>query len=454
MRKYFGTDGIRGKANEFPMTADFSLKLGQAAGHLFKNTKGEKHKIVIGKDTRISGYMFESALVSGICSMGVDAVLVGVLPTPAIAMITRSIRADAGIVISASHNPFYDNGIKFFSSDGYKLPDETELSLEKMIEENTINVSQDYVGKAYRIETAIGRYVEFSKRTFEKNADLKGLKIVLDCANGATYKVGPMAISELGADVILINNAPNGKNINDNCGAVYPNLLAEKVLEHNAHLGISFDGDGDRVIFVDEKGNVIDGDLIMGICGKYMKQRNELNDSTIVATVMSNLGFEQSLKSAGINLIRSDVGDRAVLTDMRKHGYNLGGEQSGHMIFSDYNTTGDGLISALQLLKVVVMEGKPLSELAQFIELFPQVLKNVTVAEKLPLSELRETSSLITSIENELGKAGRILVRYSGTERKLRVMLEGEDQGIITNHADTIAAAAVHEIDKIVSARK
>lgn len=450
MRKYFGTDGIRGKANEFPMTADFTLKLGQAAAHLFKNTKGEKHKIVIGKDTRISGYMFESALVSGICSMGVDAVLVGVLPTPAIAMITRSIRADAGIVISASHNPFYDNGIKFFSAEGYKLPDEIELNIENMIENNKIVISENNIGKAYRIETAIGRYVEYSKRTFEKSADLKGLKIVLDCANGATYKVGPMAISELGADVILINNNPDGKNINENCGAVYPNLLAEKVLEHKAHLGISFDGDGDRVIFVDEKGNIIDGDFIMGICGRFMHQRGELNNSTIVATVMSNLGFERSLKSHNISLVRSDVGDRAVLADMRKYGYNLGGEQSGHMIFSDYNTTGDGLISALQLLKVIVLEGKPLSELAEFIELYPQILKNVSVSDKIPLYNLKDTSGLIKSIESKLGKSGRILVRYSGTEKKLRVMLEGEDQSIITNYADSIAASAIHEIDKMV----
>lgn len=447
MRKYFGTDGIRGKANQFPMTSDFTLKLGQAAAHLFKNTKGEKHKIVIGKDTRVSGYMFENALVSGICSMGVDAVMVGVLPTPAIALITRSIRADAGVVISASHNPYHDNGIKFFSADGYKLSDETEFQIERMIEHNSIDVSQSEIGKAYRIATAIGRYVEYSKRSFEKTADLKGLKIVLDCANGATYKVAPMAISELGADVILTHVEPNGTNINDGCGAVYPERLAKTVLEYGADVGISFDGDGDRVIFVDEKGNVVDGDFIMGICGRFMNSRQELNQSTIVATVMSNLGFERSVNAQGIQLVRSDVGDRAVLADMRKGGYNLGGEQSGHMIFSDYNTTGDGLISAFQLLKVMVLENKPLSELRQFIELYPQVLKNAMVTKKIPLDQLAETSNLIQSVEQKLGSSGRILVRYSGTEPKIRVMLEGEDQKVITDYADEIAAAAVKEID-------
>ncbi len=451
MRKYFGTDGIRGKANEFPMQADFALKLGQAAAQIFKNQEGKKHRIVIGKDTRISGYMFENALVSGICSMGVNAVLVGVLPTPAIAFITRSIRADAGIVISASHNPFYDNGIKFFSADGYKLPDEVEERIEHIIDNNEIELSKDDIGKAYRIETAIGRYVEYSKRTFDKNSDLKDLKIVLDCANGATYKVAPMAIFELGADIITINDKPDGKNINENCGAVYPDLLAEKVLETKADLGISFDGDGDRVIFVDEKGNMVDGDMIMGICGKYMNERGELNHSTIVATVMSNIGFEKSMNDKGITLVRSDVGDRAVLSDMIKNGFNLGGEQSGHMIFTDYNTTGDGLISALQLLKVIVRENKPLSELTKFITLYPQTLKNVDVEEKIPLEQLTSTAKVITSIEDKLNNNGRILVRYSGTEKKLRVMLEGEDQKQITEYAEEIAYSAVKEINKIVS---
>jgi phosphoglucosamine mutase len=450
MTKYFGTDGIRGKANEFPMKADFALRLGQAAAHIFKNKNNYRHKIVIGKDTRLSGYMFEYALVSGICSMGVDAVLLGVLPTPAIAFITKSIRADAGIVISASHNPYYDNGIKFFSADGYKLPDETELQIENLVDNGDFEISQDYIGKAYRIVTAIGRYVEYSKRSFDKRYDLKGLKIVLDCANGATYKVAPMAISELGADVVVINDEPDGKNINDNCGAVHPELLSQKVLENKADVGISFDGDGDRVIFVDEKGNVVDGDYIMGICGKYMNSKGELKDSTIVATVMSNLGFENSLKSEGIKLLRSDVGDRAVLSEMLKSGYNLGGEQSGHIIFSDYNTTGDGLISALQLLKVMVCENKPLSELAEFIQLYPQVLKNSEVEEKIPLDDLIETKKLIKSIEEKLDSTGRVLVRYSGTEKKIRVMLEGEDLGLIENLADEISVTVINEINSLL----
>ncbi len=449
MTKYFGTDGIRGKANEFPMKAGFALKLGQAAAQIFKNKNNYRHKIVIGKDTRLSGYMFENALVAGICSMGVDAVMLGVLPTPAIAFITKSIRADAGIVISASHNPYYDNGIKFFSADGYKLPDELELQIEELVDSDNMELSQEHIGKAYRIVTAIGRYVEYSKRSFDKRYDLKGLKIVLDCANGATYKVAPMAISELGADVVVINDEPDGRNINDNCGAVYPEPLAKKVLEENADVGISFDGDGDRVIFVDEKGNIVDGDYILGVCGKYMKAKGELYESTIVATVMSNLGFENSMKAAGIKLLRTDVGDRAVLTEMLKNGYNLGGEQSGHIIFSDYNTTGDGLISALQLLKVMVCENKPLSDLTKFIQVYPQVLKNSIVSEKIPLEKLSKTSQLIKNIEEKLAASGRVLVRYSGTEKKIRVMLEGEDLSLIESFAEEISEVAVNEINSI-----
>ena len=449
MTKYFGTDGIRGKANEFPMKADFALKLGQAAALIFKNKNNYRHKIVIGKDTRLSGYMFENALTSGICSMGVDAIQLGVLPTPAIAFITKSIRADAGIVISASHNPYYDNGIKFFSADGYKLPDELELQIEKLVDSNEIPLSEEHIGKAYRIVTAIGRYVEYSKRCFDKKYDLKGLKIVLDCANGATYKVAPMAISELGADIEVINDEPDGRNINDKCGAVHPEFLAEKVLECKADVGISFDGDGDRVIFVDEKGKIVDGDHIMGICGKYMKQNGELNDSTIVATVMSNLGFENAMKREGIKILRSDVGDRAVLSEMLKNGHNLGGEQSGHIIFSDYNTTGDGLISALQLLKVMVSENKPLSELNKFIQPYPQILKNSVVKDKIPLNKLKNTNKLIRNIEDKLKDTGRVLVRYSGTENKIRVMLEGEDLKLIENYAIEISETVVNEINAL-----
>lgn len=445
MRKYFGTDGVRGKANIFPMTADFALKLGMAAAKIFKNGN-KKHKIVIGKDTRISGYMFENAIVSGICSMGVDAVIVGVLPTPAIAFITRSLRADAGVVISASHNLYCDNGIKFFSSEGYKLPDMLEFEMERLLDENLECASPEDVGKAYRIETAIGRYVEYAKASFDKKYDLKGLKIVLDCANGAAYKVAPMAISELGADIVVINDRPNGKNINENCGAVYPDKLCQMVKDVKADVGISFDGDADRVIFCDENGELVDGDFILGICAKDMKSEGILNKSTIVATVMSNVGFEKSLKKEGINVVRSQVGDRYVLEEMLKGGFNLGGEQSGHIIFSDYNTTGDGLISALQLLKILVKTGRPLSELKSFISLYPQVLKNVEVPYKRPLDEMRVTFKKIKSIEEKLKGQGRIFVRYSGTENKLRVMVEGEDLKIIEAYCDEVIQIALDEI--------
>jgi phosphoglucosamine mutase len=444
MRKYFGTDGIRGKANLFPMTPDLAMKLGQAAATIFR--RGEKkHKIVIGKDTRISSYMFEYAIASGICSMGVDVVLVGVLPTPAISFITRSLRADAGIVISASHNPYYDNGIKFFSSDGYKLPDELELEMERFIDEDKA-VLEAVVGRVTRIETAIGRYVEFAKSSFDKNYDLSGLKIVVDCANGAMYKVAPMAFAELGADVVVINDKPNGYNINDGCGAIHPETVAKKVIEVGADLGIAFDGDGDRAIFVDEYGVIVDGDYILGICGKFMKEKGLLNQNTLVTTVMSNLGFERSLNKIGINIIRCDVGDRYVIEQMKAFGLNLGGEQSGHIIFSDYNTTGDGLITALQLLKVIVTTGKKLSELQSFISVYPQVLKNASVSKKVPIDDLKNTSKLIKEFSDQLGKDGRVFVRYSGTENKIRVMVEGTDYDKIDYIANSIITTAVKEI--------
>lgn len=449
MRRYFGTDGVRGRANIFPMTSDFAMKLGKAIAKVYKNGN-KKHKIVIGKDTRVSGYMFESAIVSGICSMGVDAVMLGVLPTPAIAFITRSLRADAGVVISASHNPYEDNGIKFFSAEGYKLHDDVELKIESIVDEEFLDVSSEDVGKAYRIETAIGRYVEYAKSTFDKNFDLKGLKIVVDCANGAGYKVAPMAISELGADVFVINDRPDGKNINDKCGAVYPEMMASKVKEVGADLGISFDGDADRVIFADEKGEIVDGDFALGICGRMMKSEGVLNKNTIVSTVMSNIGFEMAMRNEGIDIIRSQVGDRYVLEEMVKGGFNLGGEQSGHIIFSDYNTTGDGLISAFQLLKVLVKTSKPLSELKSFIKTYPQVLKNVEVPEKIPLDKLPKTLRAVSDIENKLKSTGRVLVRYSGTEKKLRVMLEGEEHKVISMFADEIINTALYEIRKMI----
>jgi len=442
MRKYFSTDGVRGRANIEPLTADFALKLGRAVAIYFlktlKNQDLSQPKILIGKDTRISSYMFENALVAGICSAGVDAIMVGVLPTPAIAFMTRSIRADAGVVISASHNPYYDNGIKFFDQNGYKLPDHVEEEIEQILENPPAINFTKRIGKAFRIETAIGRYVEFVKQTFPKDINLHGIRIVTDLANGAGYKVCPMALYELGAEVIPLNNDPNGVNINNNCGAVYPADMAAAVLKYKANIGISLDGDADRVIFSDNQGNIIDGDKIMGICAEDMLKDKILNNNQVVATVMSNIGFERSMNSLGIHVHRSQVGDRYVVEDMLRTGSNLGGEQSGHIVFSDYNTTGDGLVSALQLLKVMVRTGKTLSELATRIELYPQILKNIVVKEKIPLDQFPETIKLIKDIEEKLGNQGRVFVRYSGTENKLRVMLEGEDQKLIERYADEI----------------
>jgi phosphoglucosamine mutase len=442
--KYFGTDGIRGKANLFPLTAEFALKLGLAAGEKFVK-EGRHQQIVIGKDTRLSCYMFEAALAAGICSKGVDAVLVGPVPTPAIAFMTRSIRACAGIVISASHNPYYDNGIKFFDATGYKLPDETEHELSDLAD-SEIPLSADVIGKILRIETAVGRYVEYVKSSFDKTLDLRGLKIVVDCANGACYRVAPAAISELGADTVVINASPNGTNINDNAGSTSPEGMIKKVLETGADMGISFDGDGDRVIVCDKDGSIVDGDFIMGICAIDMKKREKLNKNTVVGTVMSNIGFENSLARFGIKLERTQVGDRYVIENMRKNGYNLGGEQSGHLIFTEYATTGDGLISALQLLKVIISTGIPLSALKKQIEIYPQILLNTKVAKKIPLSELVATEKLIKKIEKELGNDGRILVRYSGTENKLRVMAEGKDAAKINEYAGDIIKSAEKEL--------
>ncbi|MDR2105676.1 MAG: phosphoglucosamine mutase [Deferribacteraceae bacterium] len=444
MNKYFGTDGVRGKANIFPLTAEFALKLGLAAGERFIK-EGRHPQIVIGKDTRLSCYMFEAALAAGICSKGVDAVLVGSIPTPAIAFMTRSIRACAGVVISASHNPYYDNGIKFFDATGYKLPDETETELSELAD-GDIPLSTEVIGKILRIETAVGRYVEFVKSSFDKSLDLRGFKIVVDCANGACYKVAPIAVSELGADAIVINASPNGTNINENAGSSSPQGMVQKVLETGADIGISFDGDGDRLIVCDKDGSIVDGDFIMGICAIDMKKRGLLNKDAVVGTVMSNIGFENSLARQGIKLERTQVGDRYVIENMRKNGYNLGGEQSGHLIFTEFTTTGDGLISALQLLKVIISRGKSLSELKRDIESYPQVLLNLMVAKKVPISQLNATEKLIKKVEKELNTAGRVLVRYSGTENKLRVMVEGRDADKINEYANDIIKSAEGEL--------
>ncbi len=441
MGKLFGTDGVRGTANIEPITAETALQIGRAAAYICKD-KDHRHKIVIGKDTRLSGYMLESALVSGICSMGVDVLLIGPMPTPGIAFITRSMRADAGVVISASHNPFQDNGIKIFSRDGFKLPDQVESRIEKLIFEQSINQlrpTADDIGKAFRIDDADGRYIVFLKNTFPDHLTLEGMKLVIDCGNGAAYKVAPSVFSELGAEVVCIGIDPDGTNINSGCGSLYPEKLKAKVLAEKADLGIAFDGDADRVIFVDEHGNVVDGDQVMAISALHMQKQKYLKKNTLVATVMSNMGLEKTLTKAGIKLVRTQVGDRYVVEEMRAKGYNFGGEQSGHLIFMDHNTTGDGILSALQILAVIRTAEKPLSELAQVMEIFPQILINTMVKEKVPLTEVPALSRHIAEVENRIKGHGRLLIRYSGTENKLRVMLEGENYAEIKKYAEELS---------------
>jgi len=448
MGKLFGTDGVRGTANIHPMTAEIALQIGRAAAYICKE-KEHRHKIVIGKDTRVSGYMLESALVSGICSMGVDALLIGPMPTPGIAFITRSMRADAGMVISASHNPFQDNGIKIFSRDGFKLPDRVEERLEELILSQAIDQlrpTADDIGKAFRIDDANGRYIVFLKDTFPAHLTLEGLKLVIDCGNGAAYKIAPMVFSELGAEVISLGIEPDGHNINAGCGSLHPEKLQQTVVAENADIGIAFDGDADRVIFVDHTGKVIDGDQIMAICALDLQRRDQLRKNTVVATVMSNIGLEKTLLKAGIRLVRTQVGDRYVVEEMRAAGYNFGGEQSGHLIFMDHNTTGDGILSALQLLAVVVSEGKSLAELAGVMEIFPQVLINVPVREKTPVSEIAALQRQVREVEKDIAGSGRLLIRYSGTENKLRIMLEGEHYERIKNHAEALAETVRREL--------
>ncbi|THJ10779.1 MAG: phosphoglucosamine mutase [Nitrospira sp. CG24C] len=444
MRKLFGTDGIRGVANLDPMTSEMAMQLGRAAAHLFMRRAG-RHQIVIGKDTRISGYMLESALTAGICSMGVDVLLVGPMPTPAIAFLTRSLRADAGVMISASHNPYQDNGIKFFSNDGFKLPDEMEARIEGLIVSNEIThlrPTADAIGKAYRINDAEGRYIEFVKRSLPKELDFQGMNVVVDCANGAAYKVAPTVLRELGAKVEVIGDKPDGMNINAGCGAVHPELLQKAVHEQGAHLGIALDGDADRAIFVCEQGRVVDGDHIMAMLALDLHHQGQLAKQTVVGTVMSNFGLEQAMTKSGIALERTAVGDRYLLERMLAEGYNFGGEQSGHFIFLDHNTTGDGLISALQVLSLMKRTGKPLSELAQAMTAVPQVLFNVKVLKKPKLDTVPELQRAIAQSEQRLNGSGRVLVRYSGTESLLRVMVEGECD-------DEIREVANHLVDVV-----
>ena len=442
-RKLFGTDGVRGVANLEPMTSETAMKLGRAAAYLFKRRSG-RHQIVIGKDTRLSGYMLESALTSGICSMGVDVLLVGPMPTPAIAFLTRSLRADAGVVISASHNPYQDNGIKFFSNDGFKLPDEFEARMEALIVSDEIEhlrPTADEVGKAYRIDDAEGRYIEFVKRSLPRDLDFQGLKVVVDCANGAAYKVSPKVLRELGAVVWVIGNEPDGMNINAACGAVHPERLQEAVLQHHAHVGIAHDGDADRAVFVCEQGRTVDGDHTMAMIALDLHARGQLKRQTLVGTVMSNFGLELAMAKAGIPLVRTPVGDRYLLERMVTDGYNFGGEQSGHLIFLDHNTTGDGLISGLQILALMKRTGRPLSDLAGCMTAVPQVLLNIRVREKPDLASLPEVQRAIQVGEAKLNGTGRVLVRYSGTEPLVRIMVEGERDSLIRSVADELAVA-------------
>ena len=441
MGKLFGTDGVRGVANIEPMTVETATQLGRGISHIFKS-EPRRHKIVVGKDTRLSGYMIENAFTAGICSMGVDVLLVGPLPTPGIAFITSSMRADAGVVISASHNPFQDNGIKFFSRDGFKLPDELEMEIENLVFGGSIDSlrpTASEVGKAFRIDDAAGRYIVFLKNTFPKDLTLDGLKIVLDCANGAAYRVAPAVFEELGADLIMFGVEPDGENINLNCGSLYPEVISKAVKENKADLGIALDGDADRVIFVDENGELVDGDHIMAICAVEMMRDGKLNRNTLVTTVMSNMGLDVAVKNIGGNLVKTAVGDRYVVEEMLRSGYNLGGEQSGHIIFLDYNTTGDGIISALQILAIMKRQNKKLSELAEIMVTFPQVLLNVKVKQKKEIDNVPEIASKVKKIEKKLGDRGRVLVRFSGTEPILRVMLEGEDHTEISAMAEEIA---------------
>ena len=449
-RKLFGTDGIRGVANVWPMTGELMLQLGRAVAYQIK--RGEhRHRVVIGKDTRVSGYMLETALASGLCSMGVDVLLCGPLPTPAISNLTVSMRADAGAVISASHNPYDDNGIKFFSADGFKLPDEVEAEIEDLVANDKLHhlrPTATSIGKAFRIDDAPGRYIVYAKGTFPKELTLEGLTIVVDCAHGAAYRVAPAVLEELGARVIVIGAEPDGKNINRGFGALHPETMCKAVRKTGANIGIALDGDADRVIVSDEHGNVVDGDAVMAICGLDLIARKALPKKTLVATVMSNLGLDQCIAKAGGKVVRTRVGDRYVVEELRRSGYRFGGEQSGHLIFLDSATTGDGTVAALALLAVMVKSGRPISELAKCMEIFPQSQLSMAVAQKPELGSLPGVMRAIRDVEKKLGAQGRVLVRYSGTEPKVRVLVEGPEQRTIDNYAAQIAG----ELKKAIGA--
>jgi phosphoglucosamine mutase len=454
-QKIFGTDGVRGTANVEPVTAETALKLGRAAAHVFKNLESQargrgKHKIVIGKDTRLSGYMLENAISSGILSMGVDVLFIGPLPTPGVAYTTRSLRADAGIVITASHNPYADNGIKFFRADGYKLDDKIENKIEQLVfsgEIENIRPTAGEIGKAVRIDDALGRYIEFAKSSFPRGLTLEGVRVVLDCGHGAAYKSSPCVLRELGAEVIVYGNSPDGKNINEDCGSMHPEAMCKKVVAHKAHLGIAHDGDADRVLLCDETGTLIDGDDIMAIAALDMITQKTLAKKTLVATVMSNAGLEAAIKSAGGKILRTAVGDKNVIDEMLKHGFNFGGEQSGHLIFRDFGTTGDGLVAALQMLRIIKAKGQPLSKLAKCWTRFPQLVTNIRVREKIPFDQIDGVDKFVADAEKELqAQGGRVLLRYSGTEPKARLLLEGRDAKVLEKWSQKICGAIQKQI--------
>jgi len=447
MKKLFGTDGVRGKANKYPITAEIALKLGKAAAIVL--TKGKKKPLfLIGKDTRASCYMLENALTSGLTSMGAHVLLVGPCPTPGVAHLVRSFNADAGIMISASHNPYTDNGIKFFDNKGHKLPDKIEAKIEKLVLNNNMNtdhIDSNNIGRAKRIDDAQGRYIEFAKSSID-NISLEGLKIVLDCANGAAYKVAPLIVSELGAEVIILSNQPNGVNINKDCGALHPENTRKAVLRHKADIGISLDGDADRIIMVDEKGTILDGDYVLAIGAIDLLEKKKLNKKTVVVTHYTNLAFDPLIKKHNGKIVRTDNGDRYVIEEMLKSDYNLGGEFSGHIIFGDYNSTGDGMIAGLQMLRIMKETKKSLSKLASVLKKYPQVTINVKVKQKKPLQDMKEVQKEIKNVEKILGNKGRHLVRYSGTEMKARVMIEGPDENMIKKLANNIANEIKKEV--------
>lgn len=451
MSKLFGTDGIRGLANQHPMTSEVAIAVGRAVAATLKqeharfnrpSRKGVRPRVVVGKDTRLSGYMIETALTSGICSMGVDVILIGPMPTPGVAFVTQSMRADAGVMISASHNPFQDNGIKIFSADGFKLPDGLEAQIEHWVAHpNELpRATGADLGRAKRIDDVLGRYLVFLKSLFPKDLDLQGMKIALDCANGASYKVAPLVFEELGAEVLKLGVSPNGLNINDDCGALFPRNMSQAVLRMGADLGISLDGDGDRCILSDEKGEIVDGDQIIGLCAIELAKEGKLPGNTVVTTPMSNVGLELSLKRHGIEMVRAAVGDRYVVEQLRKNQWTLGGEQSGHIIFLEHSTTGDGILAALKVLEAMRRTEKPLSELKREISLFPQSRVDIAISKRTPLDSIPEVVRAIETSEAALKNRGRVFVRLSGTEPLARVLIEGENRAEIDQHAKAIAS--------------